>query len=53
VSKVAGHSSPATTLRIYTHELDKSKDLIRGTIEKNYAESACDRSATDQDSRTA
>ena len=53
VSKIAGHSSPATTLRIYTHDLDRSKDVIRGTIEKNYAESACDRSATDQDSRTA
>ena len=53
VSKVAGHSSPATTLRIYAHELDKSQDLIRDTIEKNYAESVCDRSATDQGSRTA
>jgi integrase len=53
VSKIAGHSSPEITLRVYSHELDKSKDLIRGTIEKNYAESACDRSATDQDSRTA
>jgi integrase len=53
VSKVAGHSSPATTLRIYAHELDKSKDLIRNTIERNYAESACDRSATDQDFKTA
>jgi integrase len=53
VSKIAGHSSPATTLRIYTHDLDRSKDAIRESIEKNYAESTCDRSATDQDSRTA
>jgi len=53
VSKIAGHSSPATTLRIYTHDLDRSKDVIRENIEKNYAESACDRSATDQASRTA
>jgi integrase len=53
VSKVAGHSSPATTLRIYTHELDRSKDLIRENIERNYAESACNRSATDQDSKSA
>jgi len=53
VSKIAGHSSPATTLRIYTHELDRSKDLIRENIEKNYADSACNRSATDQGSKSA
>ena len=53
VSKVAGHSSPATTLRIYAHELDRSNDHIRENIEKNYAESVCNRSATDQDSKSA
>ena len=53
VSKVAGHSSPEITLRVYAHELDRSKDLIRENIEKNYADSACNRSATDQDSKSA
>jgi integrase len=37
VSKIAGHSSPSTTLRIYAHELDGSKEKIKTTIEKNFS----------------
>lgn len=53
VSKVAGHSSPATTLRIYAHELDRSQENIREAINKSVAISASNRYPTDSNSKTA
>lgn len=53
VSKVAGHSSPATTLRIYAHELDRSQENIREAINKSVAISASNRFPTDSDSKSA
>jgi len=53
VSKVAGHSSPATTLRIYAHELDRSQENIREAINKSLANSAFDRYPTDSNFQSA
>ncbi|MSY10542.1 MAG: tyrosine-type recombinase/integrase [Actinobacteria bacterium] len=53
VSKVAGHSSPATTLRIYAHELDRSQENIREAINKSVAISASNRYPTDSNSKSA
>lgn len=53
VSKIAGHSNPATTLRIYAHELDRSQENIREAINKSVANSAFDRYSTDSDSQSA
>ena len=53
VSKVAGHSNPATTLRIYAHELDRSQENIREAINKSVALSAFDRYPTDSSSQSA
>ena len=53
VSKVAGHSNPATTLRIYAHELDRSQENIREAINKSVASSSFDRYPTDSKSKTA
>jgi len=53
VSKVAGHSNPATTLRIYAHELDRSQENIREAINKSVAISASDRYPTDSTSKSA
>ena len=53
VSKVAGHSNPATTLRIYAHELDRSQENIREAINKSVAISASNRYQTDSNSASA
>lgn len=53
VSKVAGHSSPATTLRIYAHELGQSQENIREAINKSVANSAFDRYPTDSNFQSA
>ncbi len=53
VSKVAGHSNPATTLRIYAHELDRSQENIREAINKSVALSAFDRYPTDSSFQSA
>jgi integrase len=53
VSKVAGHSNPATTLRIYAHELDRSQENIREAINKSVANSGFDRYSTDSNSQSA
>ena len=53
VSKVAGHSNPSTTLRIYAHELDRSQENIREAINRSVAISASDRYPTDSSSKTA
>lgn len=53
VSKVAGHSSPATTLRIYAHELDRSQENIREAINKSVANSEFDRYPTDSSFQSA
>ncbi len=47
VSKVTGHSNPATTLRIYAHGLDRSQENIREAINDSVANSAFDRNPTD------
>lgn len=53
VSKAVGHSKPTTTLNIYAHELSDHQDSIRNAIDANIADSACDRSVTDSDSKSA
>jgi integrase len=53
VSKVAGHSSPQTTLRIYAHELDRSQENIREAINRSVAISASNRYPTDSSSKSA
>jgi integrase len=53
VSKVAGHSNPATTLRIYAHELDRSQENIREAINKSVANAAFDRNPTDSTFQSA
>jgi integrase len=53
VSKVAGHSNPATTLRIYAHELDRSQENIREAINKSVANSSFDRYPTDSSYQSA
>ena len=53
VSKVAGHSNPATTLRIYAHELDRSQENIREAINKSVANSSFDRYPTDSNYQSA
>ncbi len=53
VSKVDGHSNPATTLRIYVHELDRSQENIREAINKSVAISASNRYQTDSNSASA
>lgn len=53
VSKVAGHSSPATTLRIYAHELDRSQENIREAINKSVAISASNRYLTVESNKSA
>ena len=53
VSKMAGHPNPTTTLRIYAHELDRSQENIRKTINKSVALSAFDRYPTDSSFQSA
>ena len=53
VSKVAGHSNPYTTLKVYAHELDRSQENIREAINKSVAISASNRYATDPSSKSA
>jgi integrase len=53
VSKVAGHSNPYTTLKVYAHELDRSQENIREAINKSVALSASNRYATDPSSKSA
>lgn len=53
VSKVAGHSNPYTTLKVYAHELDRSQENIREAINKSVAISASNRYPTDSTSKSA
>lgn len=53
VSKIAGHSNPSTTLRIYAHELDRSQENIREAINRSVAISASNRYPTDSSSKSA
>jgi integrase len=40
VSKLAGHSSPATTLKVYAHELTNTNEKILNVIDLNFEEIA-------------
>jgi integrase len=40
VSKLAGHSSPATTLKVYAHELANTNEKILNVIDLNFEEIA-------------
>jgi integrase len=53
VSKVAGHSNPYTTLKVYAHQLDRSQENIREAINKSVAISESNRYSTDPNSKSA
>ena len=36
VSKIAGHSNPAITLKIYTHEMDGSLEAVQKAIDERF-----------------
>lgn len=38
VSKIAGHSNPAITLKVYTHELDGSLTSVQNAIDEQFLE---------------
>lgn len=53
VSKIAGHSSPATTLRIYAHERDRSNENIKEAINRGRRLSKSNRNLTAEEFRSA
>lgn len=53
VSKIAGHSNPAITLKVYTHELDGSLTAVQKALDDQYTLAQSDRFVTDGDKQTA
>ena len=53
VSKIAGHSNPSTTLKIYAHQLDRSKDEVRKSIDDKYQNLVSTRFLPGSDSQLA